>query len=161
MGAPTCPEIRHTRATKKPPARTRAACRSHATGHVASALPAAYMWSIMSPQAIAALRRPWHGVALAMLHGANHGAIAGRSGNSFTRRRSTTPPPPTSTQRMELPTVPARGSAAPPRAAHRPSSGRPRVEMRIEADQLRGAGQRAGVNFLQDRTDTNKINNLR
>lgn len=48
------------------------------------------MWSIMRPQAVATRRRLWHGVALALRHGANHGAIAGRSCNSFALLRSTT-----------------------------------------------------------------------
>lgn len=51
---------------------------------------ARYILSIMRPQSVAARRRLWHGVALASLHGANHGAIAGRSCNSFALLRSTT-----------------------------------------------------------------------
>lgn len=156
MGAPTCPEIRHTRATKKPPARTRAACRGHATGHVASARPTAYMWSIMSPQAVAALRRPRHGVALAMLHGANHGAIAGRSGNSFARLRSTMLRLATSTSRaprVKPQTYPTSWSMTPPRAACRRM-----VRPTANGDAYRGrltarAGAAPGIDFLPIRMD--------
>ena len=116
----------------------------------------AHIWSIMSPQAVAALRRPRHGVALAMLHGANHGAIAGRSGNSFARLRSTMLRLATSTSRaprVKPQTYPTSWSMTPPRAACRRM-----VRPTANGDAYRGrltarAGAAPGIDFLPIRMD--------
>lgn len=115
-----------------------------------------HMLSIMSPQAVAALRRPRHGVALAMLHGANHGAIAGRSGNSFARLRSTMLRLATSTSRaprVKPQTYPTSWSMTPPRAACRRM-----VRPTANGDAYRGrltarAGAAPGIDFLPIRMD--------